>query len=195
MDNKKIKDLEEKIKILESELEASRNREEEQEFLIQQYNSLVKEEFNTFDDFVQALVTRKIIDENTRVYSKDFFEKLFSLYYQKAFELNKECGIIIIKIPYMSKIKGDEKHIAERQVGKILRESVRIPLDIIARYSETTFIILLTDIVHDVFQIIRGRITDRLGNLTDYCANMEIKNFYIPDEKVSSEIIYKELEI
>ncbi|BBE29917.1 hypothetical protein OSSY52_00580 [Tepiditoga spiralis] len=190
---KKIEELEEKIKKLEEEIIGYKNREQEMEFLIEQYNSLVKDEFDSFDEFVMNLVTRKIIDENTRVYSKEFFEKLFSIYYQKAFEMDKECGIITIRLPYFDKVSGEEKKVVEREIGKILRESVRIPLDIIARYSNVSFVILLTDITKDVFDTISERIKKRLTTLTDYSNNFKMKRYYIPVDDVKTEDILNDL--
>ncbi|HPO27336.1 MAG TPA: hypothetical protein PK315_07670, partial [Petrotogaceae bacterium] len=91
-----VEKLEKRVLELEGEVELYKQKLMEMDYLVEQYNELVKNEFNSFDDFVQNLVTRKIIDENTRVYSKDFFDKLFAIYYQKSFELKKECGIIIL---------------------------------------------------------------------------------------------------
>jgi GGDEF domain-containing protein len=149
----------------------------------------------SFEEFVEDLVNRKIIDENTRVYSKDFFDKFFAIYFQKAFEANNEWGIVIIKLPHLNKLNlNEEKKIIERQLGKILRESVRIPLDYIFRYSKDTFIILLTDIFEDIFDKIINRINDRIKMLTDYSETCEIKSYYIPRDKISTDDVYKILE-
>ncbi|HNV04557.1 MAG TPA: diguanylate cyclase [Petrotogaceae bacterium] len=188
-----VKKLEKRVLELEGEVELYKQKLMEMDYLVEQYNELVKNEFNSFDDFVQNLVTRKIIDENTRVYSKDFFDKLFAIYYQKSFELKKECGIIILTIPALKSSFGEAKKRMEREVGKVLRESVRIPLDFIARYHEDRFVILLTDIVDEVFEKITVRIQDRLEMLCDRCGNIGVVKHYIPLERISLQDIFEEL--
>jgi len=189
------KELKERIAFLEKELSTLKQKEEEMDDVVKQYNELIQQEFLSFEKFVEDLVDRKIIDENTRVYSKDFFDKFFSIYFQKAFESNNECGIVIISIPHLKKLKlNEEKKIVERQLGKIIRESVRIPLDYIFRYSKDKFVILLTDVFEDVFENIINRINDRIEMLTDYSSTCEIKSFYIPNDKISTEDVYKILE-
>ncbi|MGM0640769.1 MAG: diguanylate cyclase domain-containing protein [Thermotogota bacterium] len=188
-------ELKKRIAYLEKEINDLKQKEEEMDDVVKQYNELIQQEFLSFETFVEDLVDRKIIDENTRVYSKNFFDKFFSIYFQKAFESNNECGIVIIKIPHLKKLKlNEEKKIVERQLGKIIRESVRIPLDYIFRYSKDTFVILLTDVFEDIFEKIKNRISDRIEMLTDYSATSEIKSFYIPRDKISTEDIYKILE-
>ena len=193
--DKNTNELKERIAELEKELEELKQKETEMDVVVKQYNELIQQEFLSFEKFVEDLVDRKIIDENTRVYSKEFFDKFFAIYFQKAFESNNECGIVIIRLPHLKKLKlNEEKKIVERQLGKIMRESVRIPLDYIFRYSKDTFIILLTDVFEDIFDKIIDRINDRIEMLTDYSETCEIKSFYIPKDKISTEDIYKILE-
>lgn len=188
-------EMKERIVKLEKELDELKKKELEMDEVVKQYNELIQQEFLSFEEFVEDLVNRKIIDENTRVYSKDFFDKFFAIYFQKAFEANNEWGIVIIKLPHLKKLKlNEEKEIVERQLGKILRESVRIPLDYIFRYSKDTFIILLTDIFEDIFDKIINRISDRIKMLTDYSETCEIKSYFVPRDKISTDDVYKILE-
>lgn len=188
-------EMKERIVKLEKELDELKKKELEMDEVVKQHNELIQQEFLSFEEFVEDLVNRKIIDENTRVYSKDFFDKFFAIYFQKAFEANNEWGIVIIKLPHLNKLNlNEEKKIIERQLGKILRESVRIPLDYIFRYSKDTFIILLTDIFEDIFDEIINRINDRIKMLTDYSETCEIKSYYIPRDKISTDDVYKILE-
>jgi GGDEF domain-containing protein len=188
-------ELKERIAELEKELEELKQKETEMDVVVKQYNELIQQEFLSFEKFVEDLVDRKIIDENTRVYSKEFFDKFFTIYFQKAFESNNHCGIVIIQLPHLKKLKlNEEKKIVERQLGKIMRESVRIPLDYIFRYSKDTFIILLTDVFEEVLYKIIDRIDNRIKMLSDYSETCEIKSFYIPKDKISTKDIYEFLE-
>jgi hypothetical protein len=53
---------------------------------------------------------------------------------------------------------------------------------------------LLTDIFEDIFDKIINRINDRIKMLTDYSETCEIKSYYIPRDKISTDDVYKILE-
>jgi GGDEF domain-containing protein len=158
----KEEELLEKIKELEQTLENCRQREKEIENMLREYNELVKRQFEMFDDFVRDIGTKRMIDPLTRVYSKDHIMKLISYYHEKAFEENSKYGILIVRITNLEKLLPLERESNLVLLGKSLRDSVRVPLDSVGRYSEDTFIILLTDISKENAEKVRKRVEDML---------------------------------
>ncbi len=152
--------LESRIRELEEQLESCRQREKEMEKMIQEYNELVKKQFEIFDSFVRDIGTRRIIDPLTRVYSHDHIMKLISYYHEKAFEEGLEYGILAVRIANFDDMKPLERESHLILLGKILRNAVRVPLDSIGRYSDDTFIILLTDINKKNAEKVKDRILD-----------------------------------
>ena len=158
----KITELERRVRELEEQLESCRQREKEMELMIQEYNELVRRQFELFDDFVKDIGTKRIIDPLTRVYTKEHIMKLISYYHEKAFEENLEYGIIAVRITNLEEMMPLERESQLVLLGKILRDSVRVPLDSIGRYSDDTFIILLTDINKENAKKVLGRIKDMI---------------------------------
>ncbi len=155
-------ELERRIRELEEQLEKCRQREKEMEKLVQEYNELVRRQFEIFDDFVKDIGTKRIIDPLTRVYTKEHIMKLITYYHQKAFEENLNYGIIAARITNLGEMMPLERESQLVLLGKILRDSVRVPLDSIGRYSEDTFMILLTDINKENAEKVLKRIKDMI---------------------------------
>lgn len=155
-------ELERRIRELEEQLEKCRQREKEMEKLVQEYNELVRRQFEIFDEFVKDIGTKRIIDPLTRVYTKEHIMKLITYYHQKAFEENLNYGIIAARITNLDEMMPLERESQLVLLGKILRDSVRVPLDSIGRYSEDTFMILLTDINKENAEKVLKRIKDMI---------------------------------
>ncbi len=156
------KDLLDRIKELEEMLEACRQREKEMESMLQEYNELVKRQFELFDSFVKDIGTKRIIDPLTRVYSRDHIMKLISYYHEKAFEEGLSYGILTVRISNLEDLLPLERESNLVLLGKILRDSVRVPLDSIGRYSEDTFIILLTDVNKENAERVKERVNEMI---------------------------------
>jgi len=156
------KELLARIKELEELLESCKQREKEMEQMLQEYNELVKRQFELFDSFVKDIGTKRLIDPLTRVYTKDHIMKLISYYHEKAFEERLEYGILAVRITNLDELLPLERESNLVLLGKILRDSVRVPLDSIGRYSEDTFIILLTDINKENAEKVRARVEEMI---------------------------------
>ncbi len=156
------KELLARIKELEELLESCKQREKEMEQMLQEYNELVKRQFELFDSFVKDIGTKRLIDPLTRVYTKDHIMKLISYYHEKAFEEGLEYGILAVRITNLDELLPLERESNLVLLGKILRDSVRVPLDSIGRYSEDTFIILLTDINKENAEKVRARVEEMI---------------------------------
>ena len=156
------KELLARIKELEELLESCKQREKEMEQMLQEYNELVKRQFELFDSFVKDIGTKRLIDPLTRVYTKDHIMRLISYYHEKAFEERLEYGILAVRITNLDELLPLERESNLVLLGKILRDSVRVPLDSIGRYSEDTFIILLTDINKENAEKVRARVEEMI---------------------------------
>ncbi len=156
------KELLARIKELEELLESCKQTEKEMEQMLQEYNELVKRQFELFDSFVKDIGTKRLIDPLTRVYTKDHIMKLISYYHEKAFEEGLEYGILAVRITNLDELLPLERESNLVLLGKILRDSVRVPLDSIGRYSEDTFIILLTDINKENAEKVRARVEEMI---------------------------------
>jgi len=151
-----------RIKELEDQLESCKMREKEIEMMLQEYNELVKRQFEMFDSFVKDIGTKRIIDPLTRVYTKEHIVKLITYYHSKAFEENLGYGIIAVRLANLDEMMPLERESQLVLLGKVLRDSVRVPLDSIGRYSDDTFVILLTDVKKDTAEKVLGRIRDMI---------------------------------
>ncbi len=156
------RELLERIKELEQMLESCREREREMEMMLQEYNELVKKQFEVFDDFVKDMGTKRMIDPLTRVYSRDHMMRLISYYHAKAFEEGLEYGILVVRITNLEDLLPLERESTLVLLGKILRDSVRVPLDSVGRYSEDTFIILLTDVNKENAKSVQKRVEEMI---------------------------------
>jgi hypothetical protein len=116
------KELLARIKELEELLESCRQREKEMEQMLQEYNNLVKRQFEIFDDFVRDIGTKRIIDPLTRVYTKDHIMRLISYYHEKAFEEGLEYGILVVRISNLEELMPLERESNLILLGKILRD-------------------------------------------------------------------------
>ncbi len=124
--------------MLEDQLEYYRSREAQMEQLIQEYNELIRRQFDLYDQFVRDIGTSKIIDPYTRVYSADHISKLIAYYHQRAFEENRSYGLILVRL-----VEKDENFEANLlALAKLLKNTVRVPMDSIGRLSEDTFAVL-----------------------------------------------------
>ena len=186
------KDLLDKIKELEELLENCRQREKEMEGMLQEYNELVKRQFELFDSFVKDIGTKRIIDPLTRVYSRDHIMKLIAYYHEKAFEENFSYGILTVRIANLEELLPLERESNLVLLGKILRDSVRVPLDSIGRYSEDTFIILLTDVNKENAERVRDRVEEMIKVQMGEDIEVKISLKVYPDDGEDMEKLIEE---
>ncbi|MCD6449226.1 MAG: diguanylate cyclase [Thermotogaceae bacterium] len=152
-----------KIKELEDKLKSCRAREKEVELLLQEYSDIVKRQFEMFDNFVKDIGTKRIIDPLTRVYTKEHIMKLITYYHSKAFEENCGYAVIAVRIVNLDDMMPLERESQLVLLGKVIRDSVRVPLDSIGRYSDDTFMILLTDVKKEIAKKVLERIKDAIN--------------------------------
>lgn len=161
-ENMSREELIQKVRELEDEVSRLRMRESELEMLLNEYSSIMKKQFEVFDDFIRDVGTKRMIDPLTRVYSNEHMMKLVSYYHQKAFEENFEYALVSVRIGGFHQMDQIEKEHALLNVGKLLKELVRIPLDSVGRMSEDTFLVLLTEISRENAIKVRDRIEKAL---------------------------------
>ncbi|KAF2955366.1 diguanylate cyclase [Marinitoga sp. 38H-ov] len=180
----KVKQLLEENNKLKEELEKTHK-------LLEEYNELTKEEINAYKDFVEGFVDRRYIDSSTRVYSRDFFDKIFFLLLETAFEKGNNYGLIIVKIPELENLKfeGEAHKSPEMEIGRVLRNNVRLPLDIIMRYSKTTFAIVIPDITEVELGKISERIIYQLKNFVSNPEEIDFYTFYLPKDLTTTKDI------
>ncbi|MCD6551347.1 MAG: diguanylate cyclase [Thermotoga sp.] len=150
-----------RIEELEKKLKQCQEREKELESLIEEYNEVLKKQFQVFDDFFEKLGTKKMIDPLTRVYSKDHFLRLLSYQHQRSFEENIPYTIFFVKV----QSRGEEKESTLMRVGKVLKECVRVPLDSVGRYSEDIFALFVVDVPKSVAPKIAERIENFIKDI------------------------------
>ncbi|ANQ54199.1 MULTISPECIES: diguanylate cyclase [Thermosipho] len=175
-----------RIRELEDELLLLKTRQNELESLLTEYSEIVKKQFEAFDDFIKDLGTKRMIDPLTRVYSKEHILKLISYYHQKAFEENFEYAIILIKLRGINEKEDFEKEQIIITLGKVLRESVRVPLDSIGRYSYDSFLVLLTEISKENANVVKDRI-ESLMNIKLPEVEFDIKMATYPYDSTNLE--------
>ncbi|KLO24202.1 hypothetical protein X275_00810 [Marinitoga sp. 1197] len=185
--------LKESIKNLEVEIKDVKEMLNNTNRLLEEYNEFTKEEINAYSDFVEGFVERKFIDPSTRVYSRAFFDKVFFLILEKAFEKGNNYGLIIIKIPELETLeyKGEYYKGPEMEIGRILRSNVRLPLDLVMRYSKSVFSLIIPDIEEDVLFKVVDRIKYQLSNFVKKPETLEFYSFYLPKDLTSTEDILK----
>ncbi len=182
-----------RIKELEEQLEACRQREREMEKLVQEYNELIKKQFEMFDEFVRDIGTKRLIDPLTRVYSKEHIMRLISYYHEKAFEEGLEYGIVVVRITNLDEMSPLERESQLVLLGKALRDSVRVPLDSIGRYSDDTFIVLLTDINKENAKRVVERLKDMIEVQLGSGENIKISLRVYPEDGNDLESLVNEL--
>ncbi|OQY10992.1 MAG: hypothetical protein B6I29_00085 [Marinitoga sp. 4572_148] len=183
---KELQKKEEEIKITKANLEQTNS-------LLDEYNELTKEEFNAYSDFVEGFVERKFIDPSSRVYSREFFDKIFFLLLEKTFEKGNNYGLLIIKIPELKNLdySGEYHKGSEMEIGRILRNNLRLPLDLIMRYSKETFVIVIPDIEEETLFKISDRIKYQLSSFLKSPTVLEIYSFYLPKDLTSTNDLFK----
>jgi len=156
-------ELIQRVRELEDEVSRLKMRESELEMLLSEYSSIMKKQFEVFDDFIKDVGTRRMIDPLTRVYSHEHILKLISYYHQKAFEENFGYALVTITINNFDKLEQMEKEHALLSIGKLLKELVRVPLDSVGRSAEDQFIVLLTEITKENAMKVNERIENALA--------------------------------
>lgn len=156
-------ELIQRVRELEDEVSRLKMRESELEMLLSEYSSIMKKQFEVFDDFIKDVGTRRMIDPLTRVYSHEHILKLISYYHQKAFEENFGYALVTITINNFDKLEQMEKEHALLSIGKLLKELVRVPLDSVGRSAEDQFIVLLTEITKENALKVKERIENALA--------------------------------
>ncbi|MGJ8454079.1 GGDEF domain-containing protein [Pseudothermotoga sp. U03pept] len=151
-------ELMKRIKILEDQLEYYRMRDEQMEQMLQEYNQFIKKQFEMYDDFVKDIGTSRIIDSLTRVYSSEHMSRLIAYYHQKAFEENRGYAIVMVKLRQQNDCF--ERNLVS--VAKLLKNVVRVPMDSVGRFSNDSFVVLLTDVNKENAQKVVDRIKDSL---------------------------------
>lgn len=184
-------ELIQKVRELEDEVSKLRMREAELEMLLNEYSSIMKKQFEVFDDFIKDVGTRRMIDPLTRVYSKEHMLKLISYYHQKAFEENFGYALITVTIDEFDKMDQIDKEHALLSIGKLLKELVRVPLDSVGRSSENQFIVLLTEVNKENSRKVRERIENALA-LHNISATVKMSNY--PDDSTNIEDLVRKVE-
>jgi len=184
-------ELIQKVRELEDEVSRLKMREAELEMLLSEYSSIMKKQFEVFDDFIKDVGTRRMIDPLTRVYSKEHMLKLISYYHQKAFEENFGYALITVTINEFDKMDQIDKEHALLSIGKLLKELVRVPLDSVGRSSENQFMVLLTEVNKENSQKVRERIENALA-LHNISATVKMSNY--PDDSTNIEDLVRKVE-
>jgi diguanylate cyclase (GGDEF)-like protein len=189
-ENDKLKDI---IKEYEKEINEIKESLYSTNKLLEEYNTFAKEEINAYSDFVQGFVERKYIDPSTRVYSREFFDKVFFLLLEKAFESGNNYGLLLIKIPELKELnyEGEYHKGPEMEIGRILRRNVRLPLDLIMRYSKSQFVIIIPDIDEETLFKVLDRIKYQLKNFVKSPETLEVYSFYLPKDLTNTKEILK----
>ncbi len=177
-------ELIQKVRELEDEVSSLKLKDDELELLLNEYSSIVKKQFEAFDDFIKDVGTKRMIDPLTRVYSNEHMIKLISYYHQKAFEENFGYALVTVTINDFDKLTQIEKEHALLTIGKLLKELVRVPLDSVGRASEDKFLVLLTEINHENSLKVKERIENALA-LHDI--NAAVKYACYPDDSTNLE--------
>jgi len=165
----KIKELEEKVKKLENELKKYKEREEELENVIEEYNVLVKKQFEYFENFLSALGSNEVIDSLTRALKKEFILKFLTFYHQRCFESSKEFALVFVDIDRFAEINSKYgRNIGDKvliDLAKTLKRCVRIPLDSVARFGADEFVVLLSEVNKEQSKKIAQRIHKESNNI------------------------------
>ncbi|AEH51521.1 diguanylate cyclase domain-containing protein [Pseudothermotoga thermarum] len=176
-----------KIRILEEQIEYYKAREAQMEQMLAEYNALVKKQFELYDDFVKDIGTSRIIDSLTRTYNMEHMSKLISYYHQKAFEENRSYAVILVRL--VDKNNDFEKHLI--QLGKFLKSIVRVPMDSVGRFSDDTFIVLLTEITKENALKVAERIKN--GCVSAVPCHVKVACRVYPDDEQNLENMIESL--
>lgn len=176
-------ELIQRVRELEDEVTKLKMRETELEMLLSEYSSIMKKQFEVFDDFIKDVGTRRMIDPLTRVYSKEHMLKLISYYHQKAFEENFGYALITVTINEFDKMEQIDKEHVLLSIGKLLKELVRVPLDSVGRSSESQFMVLLTEVTKENSQKVKERIENALA-LHNISATVKMSNYPVDSTNI-----------
>ncbi len=177
-------DLAAENKRLKRELEMLRKRadwyesqSQKMEELIGQYNQLVKKEFDNVESVIGKLGTKEVIDPVSRLYSRDHVLNYLNFFHSKAFQESIDYALVFVDIDDYTKVteslSKEEKEILLRKIGKFLKNTVRVPLDIVSRLGSDEFLILLTQISKEEAISVANRITDGFAR-ADFDVNSKV---------------------
>ncbi len=156
------KQLKREIEVLRKRADWYESQSQKMEELIAQYNQLVKKEFDNVENVIGKIGTKEVIDPITRLYSRDHMLNYLNFFHSKAFQESIDYALIFVDVDdFEKKIKelsNEEKEILLREIGKFLKNMVRVPLDIVSRLGEDEFLILLTQISKDAAISVANRI-------------------------------------
>jgi len=181
-------ELLQRIKMLEDQLEYYRSREAQMEQLIREYNEFIRRQFDIYDQFVRDIGTSRIVDPYTRVYSAEHISQLVSYYHQRAFEENREYGLILVRLS-----QKDENFDANLlALAKLLKNVIRVPMDSIGRLNEDTFVVLLTEIGKENTR----KVVQRIKTFIDQHLAIPVKISFrsYPDDGSNLEDMMKQLQ-
>lgn len=147
---RKIEKLEKENGLLKKRTEWYESQSQQMEGLIEQYNQLVKKEFDNIENVIEKMGTREVIDPITRVYSRDHMLNYINFFHAKAFQEDIQYSFIFVDVDDFEKatsgLNREQSDIILREMGKLLKETVRVPLDTVSRLGANEFLILLTEI-------------------------------------------------
>ncbi len=144
------KRLHREIEMLRKRADWYESQSQRMEELIGQYNQLVKKEFDNVESVIGKLGTKEVIDPVSRLYSRDHMLNYLNFFHSKAFQEKIDYAILFVDVDDFAEVikslNKEEKEILLRKIGKFLKDTVRVPLDIVSRLGEDEFLILLTQI-------------------------------------------------
>jgi len=161
---KENKQLRREVEILRKRANWYESQSQKMEELIAQYNELVKKEFNNVENVIGKIGTKDVIDPTTRLYSRDHMLNYLNFFHSKAFQESIDYALIFVDMDdFEEKTKEfskEENDILMREIGKFLKNMVRVPLDIVSRLGTDEFLVLLTQISKDAAITVANRIND-----------------------------------
>lgn len=135
---------------LKERLKWYEEQSEQMEDLIKQYNDLVRREFDNIESLISKLGTHEVIDPVTRVYSRDHMLSYLNFFHSKAFQEDIKYALIFVDIDDFQSTTGsfdhEDRDLILRDVGKFLKDTVRVPLDTVSKLGADEFLLLLTEI-------------------------------------------------
>ncbi len=105
------------------------------------------------DDTVFRLINGEMVDKVTRLPNKSFVEKIKERYPDmKVIKIHTEIG------------KTDGlKDIIISKVSSVIKHSIRLPKDMVARTGEKEFVVILGQVDDGTLKIVADRIKENLG--------------------------------
>jgi len=162
-----VEELRRKVRELEERIEWYEENQKHLENLIDEYNELVKKQFEDYDELMKEIGSRTAIDPITRTYNRNYIMKLMGMCHQKAFEDKKKYALIFLDVDKFGRINerygrdaGDK---VLTRIARFLKANLRIPLDIIGRIGADEFLVLLMEISKDDAIKVAKRLHENLG--------------------------------